>query len=431
MCAGTVAVDSSAMGWNRLWVGAAATPMMLLAACTSLDTGVGVRDPGYDPLAVIATALDPGPFGTDPTPLGGAGDIKTGRQLESIRLSEYVIAPFDVEPSLVVGFVAAARRSGPLADADPWDVFQTLGVAALSEGINQDQLVAGFGVHNEAKIGPGGTEAASTAVLRFGTHDQAVANAEAILSNSGNNVLSGMPSSAPEAVDIPEHPETGAVKVGNPLADGLGSLVAATVSGDYVLLQTVKMLGGDKPMGSGQGFVAKVLDLQVPLLAKFHPTPVDKLTELPRDPTGLLSRTVALKAGDPLSDIIAVRAGTYGPRGALAYQLNPVAMSSVFSSSAMSTMVMRQTRIFVTAGGSENGELADELAAEAVANALAPADGIGGFPTASCYQNTEDSEFYCLAAVGKYVIDAFTDDDARTARQLLSAQYLLLPDDAK
>ncbi|MCV7192666.1 DUF7373 family lipoprotein [Mycolicibacterium brumae] len=407
----------------------AAATVALLAGCTSVDTGFAVRDVNYDPLAVNATLLDTGPYATEPTELGSAGDVNTGRRLESVRLAEYVTLPFDADPTLVVGGAVRTGDSGPLVGASSFDLGDLLGSpTAPAKSINTDELIAGFGYRAGMKEG---VYKATNNVLRFATADQAQQTADRMMTAAA---VGFMDESITRPVEVPGHPETRALLERTSPTSSLAYVTAITVRGDIIISQYITGSSTESDaFGGGEKLAGKILDLQIPLLEKYQPTPVDKLAELPQDPTGLLGRTVPMAQTE--SSTVKAKVGTYGPRSALAYQLDIGTSSAAFESAGMSTMLLRGTRIFVTNDNASARELTDVLGAEALSDKRIATEGINGFPSAECYEVKKDEKLYeahnyCMAAVGKYVIVS-SADETRAARQMLSAQYVLLPDDAK
>lgn len=237
---------------------------------------------------------------------------------------------------------------------------------------------------------------------------------------------------------IPGHPDTLAVLVDREIGRGSTFLTAVTVRGDALLLQTVNGKDPERDslassFGTGEALVGRILDRQIPLLEDYQPTPIADYAGLPEDPTGLLAHTV------PFSQDASVferrKLGTYGPQSALAFQVDPLAMAEAFESTGTTSVLIRRTRIFITRDDAAAAQLAEALASQALADSRAFDGGIDGFPTARCYQASEGktprdlTSNYCQSTAGKYVIDAFDDGDSRRIRQLLSAQYLLLPKD--
>jgi hypothetical protein len=62
------------------------------------------------------------------------------------------------------------------------------------------------------------------------------------------------------------------------------------------------------------GMVEKTFDLEVPMLDRFQPTPVDRIAKLPKDPEGLIGRLVDLTPGT--EPTLSATVASYGPNGA-------------------------------------------------------------------------------------------------------------------
>ncbi len=86
--------------------------------------------------------------------------------------------------------------------------------------------------------------------------------------------------------------------------------------------------------------MTKTLDQQLPLIDALTPTPLDALTTLPVDPTGVLARTI------PIPDGMQVQSGSFSPHAALAMQSDPPHSQKVFSDTGVDVMTKAATTVY-------------------------------------------------------------------------------------
>ncbi len=391
----------------------------LLGGCATVDTGVAIRDPNQDPMAVNAALLDSGPFARKaPTSLGKAGD--DGSLVESIRMSEYVILPYQADPALTRGSGAKLGKSGPVTSTDRLRDFVHSGDVASV--VDMDLVVAGFGMYAESRDQASVNSA--NAVLRFKTPEDAQKAADDLLAAATADTKA----TNPRPAEIPGHPDTRAVVVDGDYNNTY--LTALTTQGPLLLIQGIG--GRDQgtiPVDSGIPLAGKLLDLQLAELGRYTPTPIDKLADQLWDPSTLLARTVP--AHDRIGYRLKGRLGSYTAHGALAYEMDAGAMAQAFENAGVENVAVRRTRIIETRDAAAAVDLVETLSNQAAADKRTTSAGVNGFPSARCFEPIPDKmpwerPNYCVAPVDNYVIDIYSDEDLNITRQLLSAQYLLL-----
>jgi hypothetical protein len=168
---------------------------------------------------------------------------------------------------------------------------------------------------------------------------------------------------------------------------------------------------------------ASVLDQQIPLIDAFAMTPLDRLGQLPLDPTGLLRRMVP----QPIDDQ-SVNDGVWSPHGALAVELaNPVTLENLLRQTGVTAVARVGYRsVYAAHDNAGAAQLLDFFARNALTD-LRKGPGINGLPSAQCFVPTPSGlpAYYCVATANNYAIAVQGDQEAQT-HQLISAQYLML-----
>jgi hypothetical protein len=393
------------------------------AGCTTVEQGRAVRDPQADPKAATVALLDPGNYPTKPRPpLGTAGNAYEGAKIESRRLSEYLVMPFQLDPAMdhmytMASGVIKAPSALIKAFQDP--------VPGGAEGHN---FVAGFTVNADTGATADGTrdKGLQNTIVRFATPADAAAAAgdmaarSAVLTNTFN-----MPPNTTRPIGIPRYPGTLAATYDDTL--GQHFVLSYTAHGPYVLAQVASSRGGPDDAAA---LAAATLDLQGPLIDQFAATPVDQLAALPVDPTGLLARTLPVADADSTVEL-----GTYGPHGALTFMTSPARDEKLFAQNGMVMMSKDKVNVYQARDGAAATTIGDDYLDEFNQGVLGmkwvPVPGVTGLPSAKCIKPQQDSTgvplqiVYCVAAADKYVIEVQASQLV-DAHQQVAAQYLML-----
>jgi hypothetical protein len=397
-------------------VGLAAVVVALSAGCTTVYPGTAVRDPHEDPRAVNPALLDPGSFPTKPRPpLGAAGTPAAAALIESRRMAENTVLGFQVDPALND---PRYYETGPVVNASAISSFTP---GAIPQAINGHNLIAGWA--NSAGTKEFSDFQVHNVVLRFAAEADAAATAAAMLA-AGNTMTRQDENNNPVPTPvvpaaIPGHPDAGAFTFD---AGGWTSLIGVTAHGPYVLLQVI----WNQDPGAAITAAAKTLDLQVPLIDQFAPTPAESLAALPVDPSGLLARTLP-----PPPDQESPKNGTYGPHGALSFMTDPPRTQKLFDAAGMQTMVLSMVNVYLVRDAAAAGKVEDDFIAEMLDRKSTAADGIPGMSAARCVHSAKDpvsitpQYFYCVATTDRYAIEA-SGLDNRDVHQMVAAQYLML-----
>lgn len=182
-------------------------------------------------------------------------------------------------------------------------------------------------------------------------------------------------------ISITGHPDTHAVAG---VSDkGKQAVAAFTARGPFVLYQW----GDASSTQTAAQIISATLDKQIPAIDQFQPTDVTELVNLPRDPSGLVTRTIQQKERRSINSAYA-----YDPHAA-----------------AAARMVARLTTLEAKGRPGQEGST--------------PTDPIPNLPGSQCV--ADDSTNTCYVTVDRYVIEA-GQRELLDAQQLAAAQYRVL-----
>ncbi|MEC3915079.1 DUF7373 family lipoprotein [Nocardia sp. CDC160] len=265
-----------------------------VSACTTTVSGTAVRVP-TDP-----SSLQVGNYQTVPRVVGNAKNDKQSRVRESQRLSDYVALPFeadtdytyecanDVRPHLVINH----KGLGDILINDTFD-----DVAHDLRGGWVDTWCTGS--DNDEKH-----RKLSIAVLELPDAGRATAVGPTLEHDDFTYNTDNRPLSLPKYPDSKAH--------WRPSVASIGSW---TVHDRYVVfIKIVDELAAAPDSADLIARTERMLDVALPLLDKFTPTPADKFEHMPLDPDGILGRTLPTNPEEPLRPD---PDGVYTGRGAL------------------------------------------------------------------------------------------------------------------
>lgn len=390
---------------------AVASVLLAASGCTHVHQGAAIKEPRDDPNKVNIALLDHGSYPSQPQPpLGTVRTALGASEVEAKRMATNVALPTAVSPELTDPF---PQFTGVITRGEGLRQLMSDAVASAAEA---NHYITGFNTERAGAIGSAPARLLSNAVLRFATPDDAAA-AAAAMSAAPDSTL--MRESAPATtIPIPGHPATLAWLY---QVDGGFNISAYTTRGPYVLYQYA---GSKASADQAASLVAATVDVQGPLIDAFAATPVDKMTTLPIDPTGLLARTVPTKAASV--DAVTV----YSPHAALHFEPNLDAAQKMYSTLGIDSVAVYRTWVYQTKDAAAAGNGMDQLLAATVANpqSYTAAPGIPGLPQARCYTRNggdPDARYLCMATADRYLFKVAAGQDI-DARQAISAQYLML-----
>ena len=214
-------------------VAVGALALSALTACGAATVqGSAVRDPRIAKDAVIPGLLNPGNYPTTPLPaMGTAGNPEKGGWVESRRMADHVVMPFEVDPTLTKSGGAGQgviKNAAALVVADIPD--------SITSGNPDRHFLAGFTVIADTAGGDFVSSVRNT-VLRYTTPQDAAGAVNDMASRSGTYTgQMGGGSYPTQPIAIPRSPTTRAVTFRGALT-GNSDVLAYTAHGPYVLVQ--------------------------------------------------------------------------------------------------------------------------------------------------------------------------------------------------
>ncbi|WP_234791422.1 hypothetical protein [Mycolicibacterium mucogenicum] len=382
--------------------------MALLAACTTVTTGDATKDPSFKPGDAIVSLLNPGNYPTAPKP-GPAmkPGAESGRLIDAERLAEFVVGPWEVDPTLISIGVAT---TGVYLEADG---LVSVEPGPMTQIAKDHQLINGFGSARGTVRGADHENGLLILVLRFPTPDLAN-DAARQFSAQAPTIDRATPK---QPIPIPGHPE--ALAHESTMFDGEFAVSSYTPHGPYVLYQYASSYGS---VDIATQLITKALDLQSPRIDNFRPTDPVQFATMQTDPEGLLSRTVPTKEHKS-------NQGLWGPRGILHFSDDPLQTSTTLTPAGVDVVSVRGTHLYRAKDAAAATQLAQKFAEPDGKNPTEPGPSVPGLPSAKC-QATDVAEvkarvYSCSAALDRWVYTAASLQPFDVAQRMAS-QYLLL-----
>lgn len=383
---------------------------LLATGCTSVTTGAAQRaEGGPAPGTVDPTLLNYGNYSTTPLPpMGAAGGPIAGALLDARRMADFVVGPWEADSALVdAGTISFASGGMPLKPGALAAILPSLGSKNTTAG---KQMVNGYA---SIRVGANKNQLLN-AVVRMSDPQAATDAAIELAGLIAEAELAGQPlATAPKP--LPGHPQTQSVQH-TFTVDGRdrNAVQAFTAHGNYLLYQAAY---ADSGMDAAIALAVGILDRQGPRIDEFVPTDPAEFPTLPRDPSGLLARTLPVLTGEANVN----NEATFGAYGLLHYTSNPVIAEQVFADAGVDVGIHGDSWVFRTR---------DAAGAAAVAELLVgpdeerPTDAVPGMPGSRCALGDLDSKT-CVATADRYAFQV-GGNQLTDVHQQAAAQYLLL-----
>jgi hypothetical protein len=419
---------------GRALIGATAAGI-LLTGCTSTTAGLAVKaaEASDSDQAVIAL-LDTGPYAVTPGPPfpnAGAVSATSGNIIEAQRMAEHVIGPWQVQAGLRDrGDVVLTALTLPLPTIDLIKSSRVL-PDPLPEVAGAHGFVAAFSTFRASdQRMPQQTELFNL-VMRFRDPESA-AVAASELAAQNPPAAGATPREPVPILGLPDTLATG-------FTDSTGAEVveAFTAHGPFVFCQRARTVRDAGALTFGpRVLVQQAVGDQLQAIDKFVPTAVDKLGELPLDPTGtMLART--LVGPDNQNPAII---GAWSAQGWLHFERDPIAAATLFRDTGVDDVSQRLATVYRARDAAAARKVADALATQAGAEpAVRPVSAVPGLPGARCYVRVTGGlpgtaalswqrvqwHYKCVAFADRYAFTTFSADEV-DAKQQVSAQYRIL-----
>ena len=227
-----------------------------------------------------------------------------------------------------------------------------------------------------------------------------------------------------------------AVAFGYDLKDGETAIASFTPYKSYVLNQYA-VKAPDPPLGlSAENLVFSALTSQKKALDTFNPTTIDRLPDLPLDPSGwLLARTL----NNPTGGVPAM-IGVWPTKAWLNFEENPLEASAMLTEAGVDWVGQRLATVYRTRNAA-TAETMLKTVVDSMRTTLSaePTAPVPGLPRARCFgrENLEEYvnspetwqrllwRYKCAAAVDRFVFTVYAGD-GKDAQQRISAQYRIL-----
>lgn len=392
---------------TRLGLGALA---VVLVGCASVD---GAATAGE----IDVRTLEVGSYTTVPADLEATHKPTDGPILEGLRMAGAVVLPHEVDAALTHNWgtdvLDTPRRA---ADAS---AISNVNIPALE----RHRMIVGFDVAEGSRAFDKATPAIDTdarvtriVLLRFPGAETAAAAARDLAATD----FGVSPENQPVA--IPGYPAAHAH-----WRPGIKTIGATFANGEVVVSLFLQHPTPDVDALARR--VAAVLDAQKPLLDTFVPTAPDRIAELPRDPDGLLRRTLIPGPANQQIAISSREFAAWPGRASLHYRpTEPAELAAAWDRGGVDSVANSYTTTLFRfrdddAAAAFGGTWQDTLSA--AAHPVAGPDRVPGARCAERRAGSAPAVVRCYVSYRRY--GAFVSGPAAAGvRQQAAAQYALL-----
>ena len=410
---------------RRRWplVAAAASLVVVLAVGVVIWTQTGGTAKQPAAATVDLSSLDVGRYDTQPRPLPATVTEEEGRYLAGYRLAESVVNPYDVD-SMLDDLAGAATPDPKLAAT----FVSATGSPVIEPVLRQYDMQTSYTLIGQSDHSPGvGFRQTLTLLVTAYRNDDAATQAAAGIDDVDFAVNPNN-----QRMAIPGYPEAHAHY--DP-ADS--SMVATLASGSYAVTVNWGQGGVTKRDGYFDDLavqMAKVLDLQAPMLSDLTPMLDLVFTQLPPDPDDMLRRAFVAGEQPPISGTY----GTLGPRAVITCQGPAVLKAGLFEKAGVDRCARTPDGNLLRARDEAAAKdllpgMIDANRPTRIDRDIAPP---GGVDDAHCYElkqsiwkDRPNARFVCAVTFGRYVafVSSAQEDDVR---QRGAAQYAILVNSA-
>lgn len=362
---------------------------------------------------VDVAALDPANYPTKPLPpMGNGGGRQHVAVLEANRLADVVVGPWEVDPAIIE---PAALGIGGIGGLPILPERLQLVTSEQAAEAGKPGMITGYASPRKIQD----QKTLINVVLEMKDPEAAKAAAHDMPQRLLDFAAQYESRQGTSVVAIPGHDEAFAVASTSTKYQQAGvtnRVSSFTARGPFVLMQTAET-GGD--IAEAVSLVAKTLDLQLPAIDSFTPTPAAELVNLPKDPTGLLARALPVaKDGETFSNN-----ATLGPRAMLHVERDPIAAGKAYREAGVDVAVVGDGWLYRTRDGAAAEKLATGYA-DTQGGSRSPADAVPNLPGSTCNRIGEQN-FMCTGAFDR---DVFVVQGPRLkdVHQMAAAQYLIL-----
>ncbi|WP_406232043.1 hypothetical protein [Nocardia sp. NBC_01009] len=362
-----------------------------------------------DPLVDLAQ-LDVGGNATKPHDYGTAKTLEQAKIVEAERLANFIPLASDIDPRFAHGYKLTSKvffdpKYSDLGNAIKLEKFTETApdfITGFASSGTTDPNVQGMDLMNVVMVFPDEQKA----------KDAVVALERSDFEYSNRN----------QAVAIPKYPAAKAHW--QPHEQSIGSWFAA---GKLVVYSWVydylRIAAGEVDLTTLVSLVEKSLDVVVPSIAKFTPTPPDQLMNLPVDIDGMLGRTLPRINEELFTNPPGVYTGLAG----LHFSTTPITARPALEAAGVDRYARDHAIVYRTRDVAAARKL---LAHQAeLDKKLRSVESPKNLPQAKCQEYIGSDKFairfYCSVSYDRYVALVWSDQLV-DLQQRMSAQYALL-----
>ncbi|MFE3446422.1 hypothetical protein ACFXNW_25625 [Nocardia sp. NPDC059180] len=381
---------------------------MSVGSCGADEAASAAPDPAPTPAVDIAQ-LDPGNFPTQPRDLGKPVSREHARLVEAQRLGNYLPLPSATDPIFV-------HNDGMWVNAfiDPKPLGAIMATERFSEAA--PDFIGGFVTTAGSERDNEGIDILNAALLfpSEKSAQRAAAELERVDFEYNNRN---------QRVDIPKYPEAhahwqpqGSQSIGSWYA--VGPVVIYSWVYDYKLSYVER-----HDLAGLQGLVARNLDVVIPAMSEFEPTPPDKLMDIDVDPEGVLGRTLPGTTSEGTKN----PPGVYDGVSAVHFAVDMSELRQVIADNGVDKFAFDGSELFRAKDAAGAANVSAHLTK--LSRKLRSEDSPRNLPQARCVEYIGREmlafRFYCSVSHGRYA--AYTwSSQLLDAQQRISAQYALL-----
>ncbi|BBZ35040.1 DUF7373 family lipoprotein [Mycolicibacterium confluentis] len=404
---------------------------LLVTGCSAAVEGNAITQTGSsDNDGVDVAVLDTGDYAVAAgPPFATAGEVSptSGNIVEAHRMASFVVGPWQVNNAFRSrGDVLLTSSTLPLPTID---IVKSAGAIPneLADVMGAHGFVTAFSTLRFSDATPTGS--LLNMVVRFA--DPAGAAAAAREMAEKNPLPPGASPRTP--VDV-GHPDALATIYENP---GTGEIVESfTPYKSYVFINRawVKRVPGEMSH-SPKALIQGVIGDQRKRIDTFKPTPIEKLGDLPMDPTGQMLAATLWN----LDNQAPANMGAWPSEAWVHFETDPVKSAVLFRDGGVDYVSQRRATVYRARDDEAARKVAAGLGEQASAEpGVSPARPVKGLPQARCYTRARGEsstsaiswqrvrwQHKCVAFTDRFAFTVFSSD-LTDAQQQISAQYRIL-----
>ncbi|MGV9612439.1 DUF7373 family lipoprotein [Nocardia xishanensis] len=382
--------------------------ILATTACGKSDEGGPASRPTID-----ISKLDPGNYPTAPVDVAKTRVDDSAAAREAIRIGDSVPLAMEVDSRFIYEM---SRYFSRIVTPNNPPYFDDTGVEGKDFDNVAPGLVAGWYTQGRRRAELGAGRGIEMIVVRFSTADQAAAAARALADRTKG-----------ESYTINGHPG-GITKYSLDTGMGNAAMSSYLAHRDMLLYARINdPVSMPFDPAAQADLVKRVFDKQIEMLKGYSPTPLDKISQLPLDVDGMLSRTLPLDSKSSGASAVAV----YPRHAALHPEHRPDLSKAAFEDAGVDYVSAAQTFVLRTHDTASADRLIAAFEAQLDMDNYKKIDGPPNLPNARCYNakdgidSPSDYPPICWVPNGRFVAEV-GGRNVQDLHQRTAAQYILL-----